>query len=92
MAKKFGYKKYLKPKKEKKDLSTLKVFLGSFVFMLVVFTILINQYAPEVDVSIGNNSEETTIKDDTTENEVYLKQFVDDRLLAIQKEGIKKGA
>ena len=37
-------------------------------------------------ISIGNNSEETTIKDDTTENEVYLKQFVDDRLLAIQKE------
>ena len=87
MAKKFGYKKYLKPKKEKKDLSTLKVFLGSFVLMLVVFTILINKFAPEVDVSIGNNSEEATIsREDDSNDDVYLKKFVDNRLLAIQQE------
>ena len=87
MAKKFGYKKYLKPKKEKKDLSTLKVFLGSFVLMLVVFTILINKFAPVVDVSIGNNSEEATIsREDDSNDDVYLKKFVDNRLLAIQQE------
>lgn len=82
MAKKFGYKKYLKPNKQKKDLSTLKVFICSFVLMLVVFTVLINCYAPEVDVSIGNANEETV----EPENNIYLKKYVDDRLLAIQQE------
>ena len=82
MAKKFGYKKYLKPNKQKKDLSTLKVFICSFVLMLVVFTVLINCYAPEVDVSIGNANEETI----EPENNIYLKKYVDDRLLAIQQE------
>lgn len=82
MAKKFGYKKYLKPNKQKKDLSTLKVFICSFVLMLVVFTVLINCYAPEVDVSIGDATEETV----EPENNIYLKKYVDDRLLAIQQE------
>ena len=86
MAKKFGYKKYLKPKNEKKDLSTLKVFLGSFVVMLVVFTVLINRFAPDVDVSIGNSSDSDEIAYEQDENEIYLKKFVDNRLLAIQQE------
>ncbi len=80
--KKFGYKKYMKQNREKKDMSTLKVFLCSFVLMLVVFTVLINCFSPEVDVSIGNNAEDTS----ATEEEVYLKKYVDDRLLTIQQE------
>ena len=82
--KKFGYKKYMKQNRESKDLSTLKVFLCSFVLMLVVFTVLINCFSPDVDVSIGNTSEDNS----ATENEVYLKKYVDDRLLSIQQEDL----
>lgn len=84
MAKKFGYKKYLKPKKQQKDMSTLKIFVVSFVLMLVVFTVLINCFAPEVDVSIGDTVNETAEQ----EKEIYLKKYVDDRLLAIQQEDL----
>ena len=84
MAKKFGYKKYLKPKEQKKDLSTLKVFACSFVLMLVVFTVLINCFAPDVDVSIGDATSEN-IEEETP---IYLKKYVDDRLLAIQQEDL----
>ena len=86
--KKFGYKKYLK-QKEKKDMSTLKVFLCSFVLMLVVFTVLINYFAPEVDVSIGNAAESPI--DDEQDN-IYLKKFVDDRLLTIQQEDMAQNS
>ncbi len=79
--KKFGYKKYLKPK-EKKDISILKLFCCTFVFMLVVFTVLVNCFAPDVDVSIGDTTDEMT----ETENNIYLKKFVDNRLLEIQQE------
>lgn len=82
--KKFGYKKYMKQNKEKKDLSTLKIFVCSFVVMLVVFTVLINCFSPDVDVSIGNATEETTVE----EEDVYLKKFVDDRLVALQQEDL----
>ena len=82
MAKKFGYKKYLKPKRVQKDMSTLKVFICSFVLMLVVFTVCINCFAPEVDVSIGESSPEVVEQ----ENNIYIKKYVDDRLLAIQQE------
>ncbi len=81
MNKKFGYKKYLKPK-EKKDISVLKLFIGTFVLMLVVFTVIINCFTPDVDVTIGNSNEE--ISEDA--NETYLKKFVDNRLLDIQQE------
>lgn len=84
--KKFGYKKYLKPKQQKKDLSTLKVFACSFVLMLVVFTVLINCFAPEVDVSIGDASSDSVQQED--EAPVYLKKYVDNRLLAIQQEDL----
>lgn len=83
--KKFGYKKYLKPR-EKKDISILKLFCGTFVLMLVVFTIIVNCFTPDVDVSIGDNTSEMT----ETENNVYLKKFVDNRLLEIQQEDQSK--
>ncbi len=86
MNKKFGYKKYLKPK-EKKDISVLKLFIGTFVLMLVIFTIIINCFTPDVDVTIGNSNEEVAEE----ENEIYLKKFVDNRLLDIQKEDQTKG-
>ena len=55
--------------------------------MLVLFTVLINHYAPDVDVSIGNNSDETVLsQEEEINDDVYLKKFVDNRLLAIQKE------
>ena len=82
--KKFGYKKYMKQNKEKKDMSTLKVFVCSFVLMLAVFTVLINCFSPDVDVSIGNNTEQTS----GDEEDVYLKKFVDDRLVALQQEDL----
>ena len=80
-SKKFGYKKYLKPK-EKKDISILKLFCGTFVLMLVVFTIIINCFTPDVDVSIGDSTNEMS----EAENNIYLKKFVDNRLLEIQQE------
>ena len=80
-SKKFGYKKYLKPK-EKKDISILKLFCGTFVLMLVVFTIIVNCFTPDVDVSIGD----TTTEASEAENNIYLKKFVDNRLLEIQQE------
>ncbi len=80
-SKKFGYKKYLKPK-EKKDISILKLFCCTFVLMLVVFTIIVNCFTPDVDVSIGDTTNEMS----EAENDIYLKKFVDNRLLEIQQE------
>ncbi len=79
-SKKFGYKKYLKPK-EKKDIGILKLFCCTFVLMLVVFTVIVNCFTPDVDVSIGNTEEVQE-----PENNIYLKKFVDNRLLEIQQE------
>ena len=80
-SKKFGYKKYLKPK-EKKDISILKLFCCTFVLMLVVFTIIVNCFTPDVDVSIGDTTNEMS----EAENDIYLKKFVDNRRREIQQE------
>ena len=72
-----GYKKYMK-KSSVKDYSLIKIFIFSFVGMLLVFTFLIKTLSPSVDVSIGDYKDvpEST---ESTHN-------VDGRLAAIQDE------
>ncbi|MCQ2739682.1 MAG: hypothetical protein MJ237_05580 [bacterium] len=73
---KAGYKKYMKPGKQK-DYSIVRLFLFTFFGMLLVFTFLIMSFSPSVDVSIGDydNSEATEVN-----------QNVDGRLTSIQEE------
>ena len=51
------YKKYMK-KKTTKDYTLWKLFVISFLGMLLVFTFAIKSFSPTVDVSIGEYSQE----------------------------------
>jgi len=72
-----GYKKYMK-KNSRKDYSLIKIFLFSFIGMLLVFTYLIKTLSPSVDVSIGDYKQEQEIPESALN--------VDGRLTAIQDE------
>ena len=75
-----NYKKYMKDGGSK-DYSLLKLFAISFFGMLFVFTYLIKSFTPSVDVSIGDNQQETVVE--PVEN---MKSVVDQRLAMIQEE------
>ena len=80
MGNQFGYKKYMK-KEAQKDHSLVKIFLISFLGMLLVFTFVIKSFSPSVDTSIGDYQQEAEV--DTQEEP---KKIVDDRLSMIQSE------
>ena len=74
-----GYKKYMKKNVQRKDYSLIRLFVMSFLGMLLLFTVLIKAFSPSVDVSIGDYKQE---EPDTEERIIN----VDDRLTAIQDE------
>jgi hypothetical protein len=74
------YKKYMK-KKTTKDYTLWKLFVISFLGMLLVFTFAIKSFSPTVDVSIGEYSQE-----DNFDNTDEIKKRVDGRLAIIQEE------
>lgn len=75
-----SYKKYMK-KNSTKDFNLLKLFIVSFLGMLLVFTFLIKSFSPSVDVSIGDYKQESEI-----ESAEDIKKNVDNRLAMIQDE------
>ena len=75
-----AYKKYMK-KNVSKDYTLLKLFVISFLGMLLVFTFMIKSFSPSVDVSIGDYKQETEI-----DNSEEMKKVVDGRLAMIQDE------
>ena len=75
-----AYKKYMK-KNVSKDYTLLKLFVISFLGMLLVFTFMIKSFSPSVDVSIGDYKQESEI-----ENIEEVKKNVDNRLAMIQDE------
>ena len=75
------YKKYMKKKVATNDYTLLKLFIVSFLGMLLVFTFIIKSFSPTVDVSIGEYSQEENL--DSTEE---IKKRVDGRLAIIQEE------
>ena len=74
------YKKYMK-KKDTKDYTLLKLFVISFLGMLLIFTFIIISFTPSVDVSIGDYKQE--VESDNIEE---IKKVVDSRLTMIQEE------
>ena len=75
-----AYKKYMK-QDTSKDYTLLKLFLISFLGMLLIFTFIIKSFSPSVDVSIGDYKQETDINgSENTANSI------DGRLSMIQDE------
>ncbi|MBQ8168306.1 SPOR domain-containing protein [bacterium] len=72
-----SYKEY-KQKLESKPNEGLILFVSAFFVMLLLFLGVVKQLSPDVDVSIGDNSETTV--------EEFEKGSVDERLRAIQME------
>ena len=75
-----AYKKYMK-KDSSKNYALWRLFIISFLGMLLLFTFLIRSFSPSVDVSIGDYRQESNIDaDEKTVNSI------DGRLSAIQDE------
>lgn len=75
-----AYKKYMK-KDTSKDYTLLKLFLVSFLGMLLIFTFIIKSFSPSVDVSIGDYKQETE-----ADNSEGAANSIDGRLSMIQDE------
>lgn len=74
------YKKYMK-RNISKDYTLLRLFIFSFLGMLLVFTYLIKSFTPPADVSIGDYKQEIEV-----DNAEEMKKVVDERLAMIQDE------
>jgi len=74
-----SYKKYKKKVEPKPKNENLALFVGAFFMMLLIFLGLAKQLSPDIDVSIGNDSEETSA-------EGFYRGNVDSRLADIQNE------
>src|SRR5574344_295510 len=75
-----SYERY-KNKKESNPNRRLFIFLTTFLATLVVFSVIAKSLSPDVDVTIGNETE-TEAKD----TGLGVKHFIDDRLKMIQME------
>ena len=74
-----SYKKYKKKVEPKKKNESLALFVGAFFVMLLIFLGLAKQLSPDIDVSIGNEGEESS-------SEGFFRGSVDSRLSDIQNE------
>lgn len=79
----FGYKKYMK-KDARQESPLLKIFIISFVGMLLFFTFIMKSFLPSVDTTIGDYSQ-SNYNDSAEEPKI-----VDDRLSMIQNEDQEK--
>ena len=73
------YKEY-KKKLEKNPNESLILFVSAFFAMVILFLGIAKQLSPDVDVSIADNSEETTVDEDNEAGNV------DERLRLLQME------
>lgn len=74
------YKKYMKKREEEKP-SYLKLFIGAFLLMIVLFVIIATHLTSTVDISIGENDE-----GDIKESGLGVKHLIDSRLRFIKME------
>lgn len=81
------YEQYKKSRKKKNDSkSSVLIAVTTFFVALLVFTAIAKSLSPNVDVSIGGDSET-----DAKETGLGVKKFIDDRLKMIQLEDNSAG-
>ena len=80
MGKNYGYRKYMK-NEEQDGNKTLKIFLTSFFFMLIVFALMAKNFSPQVDTTIGNS-----VSGEEEENIENSRTSIDKRLVEIQND------
>lgn len=82
------YLDYSRYKKKKKDSSknAVLIFFTTFFAMLLIFTVIVKSLSPDVDVTIGGDSET-----DAKESGLGVKKFIDERLKLIQMEDDSAG-
>lgn len=82
------YLNYNRYKKKKNDNSknSVMIFVTTFFAMLLVFTIIAKSLSPNVDVTIGDDSQT-----DAKESGLGVKRFIDERLKMIQMDDNSAG-
>lgn len=80
-----SYERY-KKKKDSNPNRRMLIFVTTFFAMLLLFSVIVKAISPNVDVSIGNDSET-----DAKETGLGVKKFIDERLKMIQMEDNSAG-
>lgn len=80
-----SYERY-KNKKESNPNKRMLIFITTFFITLLLFTAVVKSLSPDVDVSIGDDSQT-----DAKETGLGVKKFIDDRLKMIQMEDNSAG-
>lgn len=80
-----SYERY-KKKKDSNPNRRMLIFITTFFAMLLFFSVIAKAISPNVDVSIGNDSET-----DAKETGLGVKKFIDERLKMIQMEDNSAG-
>lgn len=81
-----SYDRYKKKKKNADSKNNALKFVVTFFITLFIFTLIAKNLSPNVDVSIGNDSET-----DAKESGLGVKKFIDDRLKMIQMDDNSTG-
>lgn len=76
-----SYDRYKKKKKKDESQKIMLMFVTTFFITLLLFTVVANGLSPNVDVTIGNDTET-----DVKESGLGVKKFIDSRLKVIQME------
>lgn len=82
-----SYDRYKKKKKSVDSKNNALKFVVTFFITLFVFTLIAKSLSPNVDVTIGNDSET-----DAKESGLGVKKFIDDRLKMIQMDDNSSGS
>lgn len=80
-----SYDRY-KKKKKKNSKNSIFIFITTFFVMLLFFSVVAKSLSPNVDVTIGDDSET-----DAKESGLGVKKFIDERLKMIQMEDNSAG-
>ncbi len=81
-----SYDRY-KNKKKNKSKNGVFIFITTFFVMLLFFSVVAKSLSPDVDVTIGDDSQT-----DAKESGLGVKKFIDERLKMIQMEDNSAGA
>lgn len=81
-----SYDRYKKNKKKVNSKNSIVTFVVTFFVTLLVFTAVAKSLSPNVDVTIGNDSET-----DAKDTGLGVKKFIDDRLKMIQMDDNSAG-
>lgn len=75
-----SYEKY-KKKKDSNPNKRLLIFISTFFITLLLFSVVVKSFSPDVDVTIGDESQT-----DAKDTGLGVKKFIDERLKIIQME------